>query len=138
MDIRNPRSLLAPAQKLLDPNSWFPDTLDHYKCYHIVDVHEAPETPLLSLYDQFGSQHEVTLGPPVFFCPPAKKEREGYTEEAIKNPKNHLTFYDIPMQDNARDFTFNDQFFSEKGLVTTQSILLGVPSLKDGFETHDN
>src|SRR6476660_6127379 len=62
--------LLVPTQKV-EPGSVFPNELDHYKVYRLLDVEEVPQK-VLKLRDQFGSD-EVKLRLPLFFAVPVTK-----------------------------------------------------------------
>ena len=138
VDIRQAQVLLVPTQKLLESDSEFPKNLDHYKCYRIIQVNVPPEQHTLTLIDQFETQENVQLGPPVLFCPPVKKERPGYEEQPIQKPRDHLTIYRIEEHAFQRDFGIHDQFFEEQGLVTSRSVFLAVPTTKEAFVTHND
>ena len=71
-DIRigNSLGLLVPTQKVIR-GSVFPETLDHYKVYRVVQFEKVP-TVTRKLQDQFVSE-TVRIGPPIGFAVPVSK-----------------------------------------------------------------
>jgi hypothetical protein len=136
VDTREPRFLLVPTQKTSDGGA-FPDSLDHYKCYEIVNVNTAPPPPVVTLGDQFGLEQNVPVGKPRYFCTPVKKEREGEPPVGIQNAADHLAVYDLPPQPHPLDIKTHDQF-GDRALKVTQSVLLAVPTEKQAVVAHQN
>ena len=136
VDIGKPRFLLVPTQKLSDEGSVFPETLDHYKCYEVIKVNAAPQLPVVTLGDQFGSE-QVQVRRPRFFCLPVMKEREGGAVYDIINAEDHLTVYDISPKDHQLEIEVKDQFDS-RALKVIRSIFLAVPSEKQVVVAHDS
>ncbi|MFW9817811.1 MAG: hypothetical protein ACFFEW_17990 [Candidatus Thorarchaeota archaeon] len=132
VDIRDPKFLPVPAQKTSDEGSVFPESLDHYKCYAVIQVNTAP-LPVVTLSDQFGSEQNVQVGEPRFFCVPVMKERE----REIVDADTHLAVYGIPPQAHELEIKSRDQF-GERALMVTRSVLLAVPTEKQAVATHDN
>ena len=137
VDIRDPRFLLVPTQKTSDEASVFPESLDHYKCYEVIQVNTAPAPPVVTLGDQFGSEQNVQVGKPRFFCLPVMKEREGAGPHDIVNADDHLAVYDIPPKAHQLKIKVRDQFDKRK-LKVIQSVLLAVPTEKQVVVTHEN
>lgn len=136
VDIGDPRFLLVPCQKISDKESDFPELLDHYKCYQVVEVNTAPDLPAVMLGDQFGSQENVELGEPRLFCLPVRKETEAGDAQEIRNPEDHLAVYEISPQGHDLEITTRDQF-GERPLQVLRSAWLAVPSEKQVVATHD-
>jgi hypothetical protein len=124
-----PRSLLVPAQKTSDPASTFPDSLDHYKCYEVVHVSLVPTLPSVTLTDQFGTEQNLPVGPPRFFCVPVSKQKPGAPPEPIKNKKNHLAIYELPPKDKDVEIATKDQF-GDRELKVNALVFLAVPTEK--------
>ena len=135
--IRNPRYLLVPAQKTLVEGSVFPDSLDHYKCYEVIRVDLVPDLPVVTLGDQFGSEQNVQVRGPRYFCLPVRKERDGEPPHHIVNAKDHLAIYDIPPRPHQRTIEVLDQF-GVRLLVVSRSVMLAVPTEKQAVVTHGN
>jgi hypothetical protein len=127
--IQNPRSLLVPAQKTSDPDSSFPESLDHYKCYEVVDVPLAPDLPVVTLVDQFGTEQSLQVELPQFFCLPVSKQIPGAAPEPIKNEKNHLAIYKLPERPKDVTISTRDQF-GDKDLEVNLLVFLAVPTEK--------
>lgn len=121
-------ALLAPAEKH-ERGSAFPKRLDHYKCYHVYEG--RPVGRSVTLRDQFGVERNRVYMPR-YFCAPVMK-KHGKQVFKIQNEKAHLVFYDIRPTPHELKRKITDQFGSP-GLYFMNSVLLGVPSLKLGFE----
>lgn len=136
--IGEPRLLLTPARKLSDPDSQPPERLDHYKCYEVLEVGNAPEGVLVNLDDQFGLVTDVFLGPPKFFCPPALKSAPGHANTgSFHNEDKHLVVYELPSVPAAQqDARVKDQF-REWPIAWEQAVYLAVPSTKGSVEIVD-
>jgi hypothetical protein len=134
--IRDPRFLMVPTQKISHEGSEFPESLDHYKCYEVIEVNTAPQPPVVKLEDQFGSG-EAQVRKPRFFCLPVMKEREGGEVTDINNEEDHLAVYDISPEDRELEIEVKDQFDS-RALKVNRSVFLAVPSVKQAAEVHDN
>jgi len=134
--IGSPRFLLVPTQKTSDQGSVFPESLDHYKCYEVIQVNTAPALPVVTLGDQFGSEQNVQVGRPRFFCLPVRKEREGAEPHDIVNVDDHLAVYEITPEAHQREIKTRDQF-GERALKVIRSVLLAVPTEKQVVVTHD-
>ena len=137
VDIRDPRLLLVPAQKTSDENSEFPAGLDHYKCYEVVVINTVPPPPVATLGDQFGSQENVQIGEPKFFCVPVMKEREGQEPHDIQNAADHLAIYAITPMNVEPQITTRDQF-GDSELQVVRKVLLAIPSEKQVVVAHDD
>ncbi len=117
-------SLLVPAQKRF-PGSVFPEKLDHYKVYQVLQG--EPAMKAVTLEDQFGKK-ETKVYDPVFFAVPVKKWYEGQTY-GIYNEKAHLAIYRIYPESLQQTIMVRDQF-SRRYEQVFRSILLAVPSVK--------
>ncbi len=119
-------ALLTPAEKI-EKGSEFPDKLDHYKIYRVLDG--KPVGKVVKLKDQFGaSEAQVTY--PYAFAVPAKKEHAGKVF-SIYNEKAHLTIYKISPREIIKKVTVRDQFSRRyRSIEVLRSILLAVPSIK--------
>lgn len=127
VEIQDPRFLLVPAQKTSDDGSVFPDSLDHYKCYEVIGITKIPDLPIVSLEDQFGSEKNVQVLKPRFFCVPVQKELTGVPPHKIINANNYLVIYNILPNPYNLQISVKDQF-EELPLRVTKSVMLAVPS----------
>ncbi len=120
------RSLLTPAEKI-EKGSEFPEKLDHYKVYRVLEGKSVERG--VKLRDQFGtSEAEVTY--PYAFAVPVKKEHAGKVF-SIHNEKAHLAIYKISPREITRKSMVSDQFSRRYRYVeVVRSILLAVPSIK--------
>ena len=125
-------ALLAPARKI-ERGSKFPEKLDHYKVYRVIDG--DPVGKEVKLEDQFASR-EAKVTYPIAFAVPVKKEHEGKTFP-IHNEKAHLVFYRItPSENIPKSIKAYDQF-GRYYLKIGVSYLLGVPSMKVDWKELD-
>ena len=127
-DIRigNSLGLLVPTQKVIR-GSVFPETLDHYKVYRVLQF-EKVSTITRKLQDQFVSE-TVRIGPPIGFAVPVSKmHRERGT--TIQNPTAHLLIYQITPRDFKKRIKVRNQFARDASLVVVRSLFLAAPSLK--------
>lgn len=127
--IKAPRSLLVPTEKTSDPGSVFPESLDHYKCYEVINAPTVPNLPVVTLADQFGTKPSLQVGPPRFFCLPVSKQLPGAAPEAIKNKQNHLAIYELPPQPKDVTISSRDQF-GNQDLIVDRLVFLAVPTTK--------
>jgi len=118
--------LLVPTQKI-ERGSVFPEKLDHYKVYRLVDVEEVPNK-VLKLRDQFGSD-EVKLRLPLYFAVPVLK-RHGEKTYPIQNDRAHLLIFSITTRDLQKSIKLRNQFASGIGVRVVRSLMLAAPSLK--------
>ena len=121
-------ALLTPAQKH-EAGSRFPDKLDHYKVYQVLQG-EALETAIL-LEDQFGAD-EVRIYHPIFFAVPVSKWWEG-EESRVQNEKAHLVIYRVFPGAAEKTVKVTDQF-GRRDVQVFRSVLLGAPSVKLGWQ----
>ena len=127
-DIRTGRGfgLLVPTRKV-ERGSLFPEQLDHYKVYRLVDVERAPEKPL-KLRDQFG-RDEVRLRLPLYFAVPVVK-RHGEKTYPIRNDRAHLLIFSMSSRELQKSVRLRNQFTNGVGVRVVRSLMLAVPSLK--------
>jgi len=118
--------LLVPTQKI-ERGSAFPEQLDHYKVYRLVDVEQIP-TKTLKLRDQFGSD-EVRLRLPLYFAVPVMKRYAGKTYP-IHNDRAHLLIFSITTRDLRKSVKLRNQFSNGMGVRVVRSLMLAAPSLK--------
>ena len=122
--------LLVPTHKV-EPGSVFPEMLDHYKVYRLVDVEQVPDTNL-KLRDQFGAS-EARLRLPLFFAVPVKK-RHGTTAWGIRNERTHLLIFGITPREIEKKVTLRNQFARGAGAAAVRSVMLAVPSIKHSWK----
>lgn len=127
---------LVPTQKTSHPGSEFPRDLDHYRCYRVVRVNTAPALPVVQVGDQFETVGGLQVGPPVLFCNPARKVREGEPPVGVQNADDHLAVYSLPPATVERGIAVRDQF-GDRDLRVRRRVLLAVPTEKQVFVTHD-
>jgi hypothetical protein len=118
--------LLVPTQKI-ERGSAFPEQLDHYKVYRLVDVELVPNK-VLKLRDQFGGD-EVKLRFPLYFAVPVMK-RHGNKTYPIHNDRAHLLIFSITTRDLRKNIKLRNQFDNGTGVRTVRSVMLAAPSLK--------
>jgi hypothetical protein len=118
--------LLVPTQKV-EPGSVFPNELDHYKVYRLLDVEEVPQK-VLKLRDQFGSD-EVKLRLPLFFAVPVTK-RVGDKTYPIHNQRAHLLIFSITTREVQKTIKLRNQFAKGTTVQVVRSLMLGAPSVK--------
>jgi hypothetical protein len=118
--------LLVPTQKI-ERGSAFPEQLDHYKVYRLVDVELVPNK-VLKLRDQFGGD-EVKLRLPLYFAVPVMK-RHGNKTYPIHNDRAHLLIFSITTRDLRKNIKLRNQFDNGTGVRTVRSVMLAAPSLK--------
>lgn len=127
VQVRQPKYLLVPTQKIKPNLHNVPKRLDHYLCYEIVgekmDVRVA-------LKDQFQGYDYMPTGDPCLLCNPVRKTHNGRIVP-IRNKKWHLVGYklDKPLPEII-PVTGNNQFANEMLRLNNLDLLL-VPSLKD-------
>lgn len=118
--------LLVPTQKV-EPGTAFPESLDHYKVYRLVDVEEAPR-PTLRLRDQFGAS-EALLRLPLYFAVPVTKRHDA-KDFPIHNKTAHFLIFGITARDVEKKITIRNQFSRGTSVKAVRSIMLAVPSIK--------
>lgn len=118
--------LLVPTQKI-ERGIVFPEKLDHYKVYRLVDVEEVPKK-VLKLEDPFG-RDEVKLRLPLYFAVPVMK-RHGETTSPIKNDRAHLLIFSITTRDLQKSIKVRNQFDNGVTVRVVRSLMLAAPSLK--------
>jgi hypothetical protein len=118
--------LLVPTQKI-ERGSAFPERLDHFKVYRLVDV-EPVRNKVVKLRDQFGSD-EVKLGLPLYLAVPVMK-RHGDTTSAIHNDAAHLLIFSMTTRDLPKSIKLRNQFANGTPVRVVRSLMLGAPSLK--------
>lgn len=117
-------ALLVPTWKI-ERGSAFPEALDHYKVYQVLDAEPINKT--VQLEDQFG-RSEGRIFHPLFFGVPVKKWHEGQTF-GIHNESAHLVIYRMYPDTQEKTVKTRDQF-SARLLHLFRGVLLGAPSLK--------
>jgi hypothetical protein len=118
--------LLVPTQKV-EPGSAFPETLDHYKVYQVIDGRKSADV-VLKLRDQFGpSEGHLTV--PLFFAVPVEK-RVGTTAFRIRNARTHLLIYGMTPRTVEKKVTLRNQFAKGVSALAIRSLMLAAPSIK--------
>lgn len=124
-------ALLTPAWKVEEGSS-FPEGLDHYKVYQVLDASQVEKS--VTLEDQFGAC-DTPVGPPYAFAVPVIKWYEGEAHE-IRNPDAHLVFYRIRPKSVDQQRLVYDQF-GKRYLQFFRTVLLGVPTVKSEWQPYD-
>lgn len=119
------RALLVPSEKIIK-NSKFPDKLDHYLCYQVVEGFDRAKR--LTLVDQFPPEVKTAAGGPTYFCNPCSKNGK-----PINNNADHLAVYVLGTGKAInKDIVIKNQF-TEQSLKVEDQIFLFVPSDKSDF-----
>jgi hypothetical protein len=126
--IGKPLALLAPALKR-EKRSQFPEGLDHYKVYWVLEG--EPVGKDVTLQDQFGRE-ETRIADPIAFGVPARKEH-GDKVSRIRNDNAHLMIYRISPRSSPQAKVVRDQF-RLRYLYFLCSVRLAVPSVKLEWE----
>lgn len=123
--IGNPKALLAPTEKI-EPGSQFPQGLDHYKVYEVLQAN--PVNQQVNIRDQFVPNEGNVAMNPVFFAVPVEKWHNGNLFP-INNTQDHIVFYDKdPI--NYNFFRNTQDQFGFKPMQTVFGELLGIVSAK--------
>ncbi len=142
VEIKNPKFLLVPTRKRSHPGSVFPDSLDHYLCYEVMNPEPVPDQPIVTLGDQFVPEETVQVIMPKFFCVPVSKYLPGESQEEDRrrNCDDHLVIYEITSEQRPiPPIEVEDQFEpNPKKLTVIQSVMLAVPTEKLKVETQSN
>jgi len=118
--------LLVPTQKV-EPGSVFPNELDHYKVYRLLDAEQVP-AKVLALRDQFGNE-EAKLRLPLYLAVPVTK-RHGDNTDPIHNERAHLLIFSITTRDLQKAIKLRNQFARGQAVRVVRSLMLGAPSVK--------
>lgn len=118
--------LLVPTQKV-EEGSVFPNELDHFKVYRLLDVEEAPKK-VLRLRDQFGGE-DVKLSLPLYFAVPVIK-RVGEKIYPIHNERAHLLIFSITTREIQKTVKLRNQLTRGTAVGVVRSLMLGAPSVK--------
>lgn len=124
-------ALLSPTWKV-EAGSSFPENLDHYRVFEVLDG--EPSGAQLELEDQFGAG-ATRISFPRFFAVPATKVWKGETFE-IKNPDAHLVIYATLPRTVKKAIQTRDQF-SSREQHCFRSVLLGAPTRKVDWRPRD-
>lgn len=133
INIQRLRALLVPTGK---EGEGFPEDLDHYLCYQVIEGSDFITKEVTLDDPQFEQQGKVTVMGPSYFCNPCSKiSEEGNFQ--IKNKEDHLAVYLITPgrfvdKDKAQK-TINNQFDDQVIKVEDQIFLL-VPTKKVDFK----
>ncbi len=117
-------ALLVPTQKV-KRGSVFPEKLDHYKVYQVLDSEQVNKR--VKLKDQFAAT-EARVYYPLFFAVPVRKWYEGQVY-GVNNAKAHLAIYRIYPDSLQKTIATRDQF-SQRYLNLFRGVLLAAPSRK--------
>jgi len=129
-----PVALLVPTEKVED-GSKFPEGLDHFKVYEVLEARPLRKT--VTLKDQFGAEEGVNIGKAMFFAVPVMK-RHGDRVTKIVNEKAHLTIYGLrPPKPFKLTKQTTDQFGKHK-LSVSDSALLALPTVKIAWKAIEN
>jgi hypothetical protein len=120
--ISSASSTFAPER-----GSAFPEQLDHYKVYRLVDVEQVPGKAL-KLQDQFG-RDEVKLRLPLYLGVPVMK-RHGRKSYPVRNDRAHLLIFSITTRELKKSIRLRNQFADNMGVRVVRSLMLAAPSIK--------
>jgi hypothetical protein len=120
-----PDGLLVPTHKI-ESGSAFPEGLDHFKVYRLVDPKPVPDTSL-KLVDQFG-RWSAKLRQSLFFAVPVTK-RVGTTTYPIKNERAHLMIFGVTANPGDKTIKIRNQFTGAQ-VQALRSLMLAVPTVK--------
>lgn len=109
----------------MEKGSAFPEALDHYKLYRVVDF-GAQLNVSVKLKDQFGSD-EAKLRAPVFLGVPVVKRHAG-KEYPIRNERAHLLIFDMTPHESQKKIRLQNQIANDI-VVVVRSVMLAVPSI---------
>jgi hypothetical protein len=128
----NPFYLMAPAHKYdREPSPSklpsFPDNLDHYKVYRVLDTAGDSVDREVKLKDQFG-RYQVAVGAPVAYAVPVEKEHERKRYPIIKE-QPHLTIYRLSPKSFPKTFWASDQFVGRRLGPAVRMVWLAVPAI---------
>ena len=88
--------MLVPTQKV-EPGSVFPQALDHYKVYRLVDVEQVPHVTI-KLKDQFGSLRDAAAASALLRGPGGETARH----EGLSDPQQDRAPVDLQHQRSQR------------------------------------
>jgi hypothetical protein len=117
--------LLVPTQKV-ERGSKFPEALDHYKIYPVVDGGKTLDLGL-KLIDQFGTD-KAKLRAPGFLAVPVAKRHSGKVYP-IQDDRAHLLVFDITPHDFEKKVQLQNQVANDS-VVVVRSVMLATPSIK--------
>lgn len=126
-----PAKYLAVPTRKFEQGGAFPEALDHYKCYEVLDPIGRPPQATPILKDQWVRQ-QVRLGKPLYFCVPVEK-RYQQESDPIKRSGCHLAVYEVSPKAYTHDIKVEDQF-GRRTLHVEESAWLCVPSTKGSWE----
>jgi hypothetical protein len=118
--------LLVPTQKI-ERGSAFPDNLDHFKVYRLVDV-EPVRPKALMLRDQFGAD-ETSLRLPLYLAVPVIK-RHSEKVYPVQNERAHLLIFSIATRELQKRIRLRNQFTDGATINVVRSLMLAAPSVK--------
>jgi len=103
-----------------------PTLLNHFQCYPVRQG--TPPNATVTLIDQWHTEKDVAVGPPVMFCNPTAKIHNN-KKFPIVDPVTHLTCYQLNQPPFHKSATIRNQFNSTSLTIVGASMLC-VPSRK--------
>ncbi len=122
--------LLVPTRKV-ETGSAFPEKLDHYKVYQVVEASKLPSVAV-KLKDQFRASG-ATLKSILYFAVPVKKQH-GTKTYPIQNERAHLLICGITPQGYLKNIKLQNQLTQGSAVQVVRSVMLAVPSLKKAWK----
>ncbi len=120
--------LAVPTQKQGHPPP-DPASLDHFKCYDVLNA--RPANAVVGLRDQWRTEPDVEVGGPVFFCNPTRKFRPDTGESTgISNPNAHLMCYRTSQTPGVITTVLTFNQFGDESLIVDSADVLCVPTRK--------
>jgi len=131
LTVIGPVGLAVPTQK---EGHGLPEGLDHFLLYY---AYGTDMKAVVDLEDQWHREEEVQVLHPAYFANPVRKTDATGMVTEIKNPDEHLVFYEIEGQTFQMVVNVNNQFGPQDLVLIsggTVPDLLAVPSEKIGWE----
>ena len=115
----------------VESGSAFPQKLDHYKVYQVLEASKVPSVGV-KLKDQFWASG-AKLQSLLYFAVPVKKWH-GPKQYSIQNERAHLLFFGITPRDHPKRVKLRNQFAQGTAVAVVRSVMLAVPSLKETLD----
>ena len=126
LEVRQPKYLLVPTQKIRPNDHPFPKKLSHYECYEV----KGEELKIrVALQDQFRKYDFMPTGNPVCLCNPVKKTHGDRVSRVYKK-KWHLVGYELKAEMEQHIPVLGGNQFGQPSMRVREVDLILVPSRK--------
>ncbi len=105
-----------------------PGSLDHFKCYEVLDA--EPANTVVGLTDQWRTEPQVEVGGPAFFCNPTRKIHVDGSGVGVNNPRRHLMCYRTSQSPGVITTILTLNQFGDAFLIVDNAEVLCVPTQK--------